>query len=140
MLTLKVKGKGSKQLLLLHIGLSVGNSPQFLLLQDLNGSATQSLRVQHLLDLPVRPFPEQISHQVLPDQLGALASRLVDDLGGVDAVDEGVHPHQLVLRQVIQMLEFPTNTHLPRPLALLRRSRALRGNTGDPKQRRSSSD
>ncbi len=137
-MTLKLKGRSSKQLLLLHIGLSVGNSPQLLLLQDLNGSTTQSLRVQHLLDLPVRPFPEQIAHQVLPDQLGALASRLVDDIGGVDAVDEGLHPHQLVLRQVIQMLEFPTYTHLPRPRALLRRSRALsrllHGNISDPKQ------
>lgn len=108
MLTLKLKGKGSKQLLLFHIGLSVGNPPQFLLLQDLHGSATQSLRVQHLLDLPVGPFPEQISHQVLPDQLGALASGLVDDLGGVDAVDEGVHPHELALRQVVQVLELST--------------------------------
>lgn len=132
--TLQMKDEASKQLLLFHIGLSVGNSPEFLLLQDLNGSATQSLRVQHLLHLPVRSLPEQIAHQVLPDQLGALAPGLVDDLGGVDAVDEGVHPHELILCQVVQMLELTAYAHLLRPPALFpKRSSGIfvfRGNGG----------
>ena len=97
--------------LLFHIGFSVRNPPQFLLLQYLDSPATQCLWVQHLLYFPIRPLPQQVPHQILPNQLGPLPAWLVDHLCGVNAVDESVHPHQfMIIEVVVQMVQL-SSTH-----------------------------
>ena len=48
----------------LHIGLPVGDLPQFPLLHDLDGSTDQSLTVYRLLYLGITTFSQNITHDV----------------------------------------------------------------------------
>lgn len=81
---------------LFHIGFSIRNPPQLLLLQYLDSPATKCLWVQHLFYFAIRSLPQQIPHQVLSYQLCPLPPWLVDHLCRVNAVDEGIHLHQFI--------------------------------------------
>lgn len=106
---------------------TVRDPPELLPLEDLDGPATEGLRVEHLLDLPVGSLAEPVPHDILVYHLASLLLVLVNYLGTVDSLKEQVrgvqvpvlvHLHQLDLL-VVQPVDSFGRALLLRLLLLL---------------------